>query len=326
MHKKIWLSFAVLLLSALPARAARAATITLDSTCTFAEAVAWVNTPTSAYSKDGCTRTGSFGTNDTVIVGLNYAEFSISSTVEIKKSLLVASWSFFGYLNVTDPNLSRGIKIAAKDILVRFSGIVLTGASENTTTGIHVDGTNDSTNSFTAKLKMNDCRITGFRRSGISIYQGGVDLYNTTLEGNSNRPGMGGAVRIESLTKYGRLNAENCWFSGNTAQKGGAIYNHGNLNVTSSYFTDNVATKFGGGGTGAAVFAKTFPDNYYTAFGRGGTFEDNRADTGGYAIAGGAKAEFAGSTAFDASGNTSGTDDPPLLCQDAIGAQGCPTQ
>jgi predicted outer membrane repeat protein len=326
MHKKIWLSLAVLLLSALPAQAARAAKITLNSECTFAEAVAWVNTPTSAYTKDGCARTGSFGSNDTVIVGENYEEFSISSTVEIKKSLVVASWSFFGYLNVTNKYLTTAIKIAAKDIVVSFSAIVLRGASGNVTTGILVDGTNDTNNSFTAKLKLNDCRLAGFRRSAIKIYQGGVDMSNTTLEDNSYLSSVGGAVRILSDTKYGRLNADNCWFSGNTAQKGGAIYNHGNLNVSSGYFSDNVATKSGGGGTGAVVFAETFPDNYYTAFGHGGTFEDNRADTGGYAITAGAKAEFAGSTPFEAFGNTSGTDDPPLLCEDAIGEAGCPTQ
>jgi predicted outer membrane repeat protein len=326
MSKKICLSLAVLLLSALPAKAARAATITLDSACTFAEAVAWINTPTSGYSKDGCTRSGSFGSNDLIIVGLDYAEFGISSTIEIKKSLTVASWKFYGHLNVTNRYLSTAIKIVEKDILVRFSAIVLTAPSRNSMTGILVDGTNDTNNSFTAKFKMNDSRITGFRRSGIKIYQGGVEMYNTTLEDNSNTSSVGGAVRILSETKYGRLLAEDCWFIGNTAQKGGAIYNNGNLYVARTDFTDNVATKSGGGGTGAAVFAEYFDDNYYTEFRYGGSFEDNQADTGGYAIVGGAEAEFAGSTAFTAAGNTSGTDNPPRLCEDAFGAAGCPTQ
>jgi predicted outer membrane repeat protein len=324
MAKKIWFSLVLSLMVVLPAQAARAATITLTSTCSFAKAVAWVNTPGTAQA--GCSKSGTFGSNDTIIVGLNYQEFTIDNTVEIKKSLLVQSWSFYGNLTTTNPNTTTAIKIVAKDIHVRFSAIVLRGVARNKTTGFYVAGTTDTNNSFTAKLSMNDSRITGFRRSAISIFEGGVDLYNSTLDDNSNRPGNGGAVRIESSTKYGRLNCEYCYFSGNVARRGGAIYNHGNLNITSSMFYDNVATKFRGGGTGAVVYAEYFPTNYYTAFGRGGHFENNRADTGGYAIAGGATAEFSGTTPFTAVGNTSGSTNPPLLCENPIGEAGCPTQ
>jgi predicted outer membrane repeat protein len=325
MVKKLWLGLAVLPISVLSTQAALAATITLNQTCSFAKAVAWVNTP--GTPQGGCTKSGSFGNNDTIIVGLNYQEFTIDSTVEIKKSLTVASWSFYGYLKTTTPSTSTAIKIVAKDISVKFSAIVLQGVSGNTTTGFYVEGASDTNDSFTAKLSLTHSRITGFRYSGIRINQAGVDMYNTTLDNNSNLSGVGGAVRVDSAgTKYGRLNAESCYFDGNTARKGGAIYNHGNVNINGGYFTGNVATKPGGGGTGAVVFAEYFPNNYYTAFSHGTVFEDNRADTNGYAITGGVNTEFAGSTPFTASGNTSGANNPPRLCENPIGQQGCPTQ
>lgn len=323
MARKIWLSLAASLASVLPAQAALGATITLNPTCSFAKAVAWINTPGTPQA--GCSRSGAFGSNDTIIVGLNNQEFTIDNTVEIKKSLLVQSWSFYGTLKTTNTATATAIKIAAKDISVRFVAIILRGVAGNRTTGFYVDGTNDTNNAFTPKLTLESSRITGFRRSGVSIFQGGVDMYNTTLDDNSNLPGVGGAVRVESSTKLGRINAQSCWFNRNTAQKGGAIYNHGNANIVSGQFTDNVATKTGGGGTGAVIFAEFFPDNYYTAFGIGGYFENNRADANGYAITAGALTEFAGDEPYTVINNT------PLDCQNPTGfactsvcSQNCP--
>jgi predicted outer membrane repeat protein len=329
MAKKFWLGVA-LVTAALPARSASAATITLDSSCSFAKAVAWINTGTS---QTGCTKSGTIGSNDTIIVGLNHQEFTIANTVEIKKSMKIQSWDFYGTLKTTNTATATAIKIAAKDIVVTMSAIILRGVANNTTTGIHVDGTADTVdpnNIFKPKVKIDNSRITGFRRSGMYIYQGNVDMSLTTMDNNSNLSsftmggGRGGAVRIESSTKFGRLNAATCWFHGNTAKRGGAIYNHGNLNVTESQFRDNVATYSGHVGTGAVVFSEHFSNNYYTAFGRGGYFENNEADAGGYSIAAGAIAEFAGTSPFDAVGNS----EP--LCENATvnsdGESTCPTQ
>jgi predicted outer membrane repeat protein len=322
MAKKIWLSLAALPMSLLSAQTALGATINLSSTCTFAKAVAWINTPGTPQS--GCSRSGSFGSNDTIIVGISQ-EFPINNTVEIKKSLTVQSASYYGILKTTNTSLYDAIKITQNNISVRFIAIILRGAPGNTSTGFYVQGTGDAYNSFTAKLTLEACRITGFRDSAISIFEGGVDMFSTTLDDNSNLDGYGGAVRIESNTKYGRLNAQYSLFSGNTAQRGGAIYNHGNLQVYGSDFYNNVATRPGGGGTGGVVYAQFFSDNYYTAFSGGGYFENNRANTNGYAISGGHNTEFANGT-FIAIGNTSGTNNPPRLCENPFGYSGCPTQ
>jgi predicted outer membrane repeat protein len=329
MAKKFWFGLAALVTAALSAPSASAATITLNSTCSFAKAVAWINTGTS---QTGCTKSGTIGSNDKIIVGLNHQEFTIDSTVEIKKSVAIQSWSFFGNLKTTNTATATAIKIAAKDIVVTFSAIILRGVANNTTTGIHVDGTNDTVdpnNPFKPKVFITSSRITGFRRSGMYIYQGNVDMYSTTMDDNSNLSsftmggGRGGAVRIESATKFGRLNADSCWFNGNTAKRGGAIYNHGNLNLRSMHFSDNVAT-YSGNGTGAVVFSEYFATNYYTAFVGGGYFENNQADAGGYSIAAGALAEFAGTSTYTA------IDNSEPLCENATensdGESTCPTQ
>jgi predicted outer membrane repeat protein len=323
MAKKIWLGLAVLSMSALPAETALGATITLNPTCSFSKAVTWINTGTA---QSGCTKSGTIGNNDTIIVGLNHQEFTISSTVEIKKSMTIQSWMFYGTLKTTNPTTPIAIKIATGNILVQFSAIILRGVANNTTTGIHVDGTASTPNApFDPMVIINSSRITGFRRSGMYIYQGNVDTYNTEFDNNSNLSsftaggGRGGAVRIESSTKIGRLNVDSCWFNGNTAKRGGAIYNHGNLNMHNGMFYDNVAT-YNGAGTGAAIYAEYFPINYYTALSSGGYFENNQADTGGYSIVAGALAEFAGSIPFEAVGNST------PLCENPTGQQGCPIQ
>jgi hypothetical protein len=327
MVKKLCLSLATLLLSALPAQNALGATITLTSTCSLSKAVAWINT---GVSQNGCTKSGTIGSNDTIIVGLNYQEFTIDSTVEIKKSMTLQSWSFYGNLKTTNTSTPIAIKIAAKDIVVTFNAIILRGVAGNATTGIHVDGTTDTVDPglpFKPKVIISSSRITGFRRSGMYIYQGTVNMYGTTMDDNSNLSsftmggGRGGAVRIESQTKFGRLNTDSCWFDGNTAKRGGAIYNHGNLNVTNGMFYNNAAT-YSGSGTGAVVFSEYFSNNYYTAFGQGGYFENNQAD-GGYSIAAGAIAEFAGS------GFTAINNSVPLCENSTMDSNGnftCPTQ
>jgi len=323
MDKKLCPSLAVLFMSALLAPSALGATITLNPTCSFAKAVEWINTGTA---QSGCTRSGTLGINDTIVVGLNHQEFTINDTVEIKKSLTVQSWSSYGTLKTTNPSTTNAIVIAEKDILVRFTAIILRGVTNNQTTGFYVVGSNDTESSFTAKLILGSSRITGFRRSGIYIYEGGVDMSSTTLDDNSNT-GVGGAVRIETVTKFGRLNAFDCLFSGNSARHGGAIYNHGVLNVTFGHFYDNVAHTGINSGSGGVVFAEHSAVNYYTAFAGGGYFENNRADTNGYAITGGATTEFAGDpSSFEANGNTSGTINPPRLCENPSGSAGCPTQ
>ncbi|HEX6276221.1 MAG TPA: hypothetical protein VFZ53_24435, partial [Polyangiaceae bacterium] len=149
MAKKLCPSLAVLFMSALLTPSALGATITLNPTCSFAKAVEWINTGTA---QSGCTRSGTLGSNDTIVVGLNHQEFTINDTVEIKKSLTVQSWSFYGTLKTTNPSTANAIVIAEKDILVRFTAIILRGVTNNQTTGFYVVGTNDTESSFTAKL------------------------------------------------------------------------------------------------------------------------------------------------------------------------------
>jgi hypothetical protein len=329
MPKKIGLSLAVSLMSLLPAQAALGATITLNPTCTFAKAVTWINA--GFGSQSGCTKSGTFGSNDTIIVGLDHQAFSISSTVEIKKSLTVTNWWNYAYLNVTNANLSTAIRILAKDIQVAFTGIILTAVQgNNVTAGFSVDGTTDTTTAFTPKLILNSSRVTGFRRSGIRTLAAGVTLYNSTLDSNSNATGEGGAVRIDSSgTKYGRLEANSSSFVLNSARRGGAVYNHGNFNADDSYFSGNIATD-GGSGKGGVVYSAYFPNNFYTNFAGGNHFENNHSDQWGYPIAAGdspsAQVEFSGSPPNTAVGNRDGTTSMPVLCQYVRDNQPCPAQ
>jgi hypothetical protein len=335
MPKKICLGLAVSLMSILPAQAALGATITLNPTCTFAKAVTWINA--GFGSQSGCTKSGTFGSNDTIIVGLDHQAFNITSTVEIKKSLTVTNWWNYGYLNVTSASVSPAIKIAAPDISVNFNYIILSGAPNNSTTGILVEGRNPAVDITIPKLTMLGGRITGFRRSGMRINQATVMMSNMTLDYNRNDSTImgdgGGAVKIESSgATPGRLEADYCWFVGNTAKRGGAIFNHGVLNVKDTYFANNVATRSGGGGTGGVVYAQYFTGGYYTNFVGGpmggNRFEYNQADTNGYSISASAtdqaKIEFSGSVPNSAVGNTT-----PLCNSNpnvTTGTQGCPTQ
>lgn len=324
--RNIWLGVAVSLALALSAEAAFAATITLTPTCSFAKAVAWVNTPGTPQS--GCSRSGSFGNNDTIIVGLNNQEFTIDSTVEIKKSLTIQNWSFYGTLKTTNPSLATAIKVAARDIVVHFIAIVLRGVAGNKTTGLWVDGTADTHESSISKVVMDSSRIADFGRTGIYIYQGGVTLNGTTLDNNINPSSlaMGGAVRIETTTKYGELDAVGCLFSGNRAWRGGAIYNHGVANIKESRFSGNRATTIRGDGSGAVIYAVRSTVNYYTAFSAGGDFDSNVADFAGYPISAGDTTEFADDTPFTAAGNFPTETHNGTLCENAVGEQGCPTQ
>jgi predicted outer membrane repeat protein len=333
MYKKLWLGLAVSLMLALPAQAALGATITLTSSCSFDKAVAWINAGTGTQL--GCTKSGTFGSNDTIIVGLNYQAFSITSTVEIKKSLTVQNWWNYAYLNVTSASLGTAIKIAAPDILVNFQYIVLSGAPNNTTTGFLVEGRNPAVDAFaTPKLTMVGCRITGFRRSGMRINQATVKMSNTMLDDNSNNSSVsgdgGGAVKIESTsTTYGRLQADDCFFERNTARRGGAIYNNGSLNLTNTSFVGNVATKTGGGGTGGVVYAK-YVTGYYTNFANGNYFENNRADPNGYSIAASETAaawvEFS-SPPYPVVNNTTPLCNPdPLFTRGPLDPNNCPVQ
>eukprot|EP01084_Bolivina_argentea_P179816 310696_1 len=105
-------------------------------------------------------------------------------------------------------------------------------------------------------------------------------IENTTFS-NNKAPGAGGAIYIQ----LGKVEINNCWFTGNTAYKGGAIgitYQMGltggnnGIQLTSiknSYFTSNVAN------TGGAIFNDR---GEYTLFNN--TFISNKAKSNGGAI------------------------------------------
>ncbi|MBF0529672.1 MAG: hypothetical protein HQK55_10460 [Deltaproteobacteria bacterium] len=98
-----------------------------------------------------------------------------------------------------------------------------------------------------ATLSMSGVTVTGGSEGldyggGIFIQNGGADLYNCTLAGNSAMYGGG-------IYNQGRLVINNCTLYGNTATtSGGGFYNSGVANLTNSTISGNGAVSGNGGG------------------------------------------------------------------------------
>lgn len=108
-----------LLLALTAAQTAEAATVTVSSTCTLAKAVATVN---AGVNQSPCTHSGSFGSNDTVVVPVG--TFYIGSSIDITRSMTIhggGKWSTFLYVN--DSSLYYAIRVKSPSIVVKMDNL-----------------------------------------------------------------------------------------------------------------------------------------------------------------------------------------------------------
>jgi hypothetical protein len=291
-----------LFLTSASASTAKAATITVSSTCTFAEAVTSIN---SRLTQPGCTRSGgSYGSNDTVVVPAG--TFNIDRGVDITRSMTIhgagkydttlqATW---GISNIT----GYAIQIANPNIVVKIDNLGLNG--EEIVTGIFVDGEND-TNLNDNNLELNQVMVTSFGDSGIINLGGRVLVQNSEFYVNSGAFGGGisntNVINENGSWGVGSLVVRYSFISLNSATiSGGGIYNSGKLDVRSSSLGQNYAANDGGAifqattinnpscsvrrdtpsapqssivsnsaGQGYGIISTTFPCNLYTTTGSG---------------------------------------------------------
>jgi predicted outer membrane repeat protein len=242
-----------LLLTAASASSAKAATITLSSTCTFAKAVTSIN---ARSTQSGCTRSGTYGTNDTVTVPTG--TFNIDTGVDITRSMTIHGsgrynahlQAILGISNTSD----YAIQVANPNIVVKIDNLTLSG--EQIVIGILVNGESD-TNPNDNNLELNQVEVSYFGDSGIRNEGGRVLIQNSSISLNEGRYGGGvyngsrlnddGSWEIASfVAKYSSIS-----LNGATAY-GGGIYSTGKIDIRSSSLDENYAAYDGG-----AIFAAT---------------------------------------------------------------------
>jgi hypothetical protein len=246
-----------LLFSSASASTAKAATITVSSTCTFAKAVASIN---GQSTRSGCTRSGTYGSNDTVVVPAG--TFNIDTGVGITRSMTIHGAGKYAANLQATPGISNisqyAIEITNPSIVVKIDNLGLNG--ENAVTGIRVNGEND-TNLNDNNLELNQVIVSSFGDSGIRNEGGRVLVQYTDVLANSGS--FGGGVANTNV-----INENGTWGVGSFVAKyssislnyasiyGGAIYNSGKLDIRSSNLGQNYAENDGG-----AIFAATTVNN-----------------------------------------------------------------
>lgn len=275
-----------LLLTAASASTATAATITVSSTCTFAKAVTSIN---NRSTQSGCTRSGTYGTSDTVVVPVG--TFNIDKGVDITRSMTIhGGGKYDAYLQAVNgiSNISEyAIQVANPNIVVKIDNLTLAG--EGNVTGILVNGEND-TNLNDNNLELNLVVVTSFGDSGIRNEGGRVLVQNSLIYLNSGV--FGGGVANTNV-----INDNGTWGVGSFVSKyssisinsstalGGGIYSTGKLDVRSSSLQENFAQTDGG-----AIFVATTVNNASCSVGRDtpsavqSDIDSNGAGSGGYSI------------------------------------------
>jgi hypothetical protein len=245
-----------LLLGSGSASIAKAATITLSSTCTFAKAVTSIN---NRSTQSGCTRSGTYGSGDTVNVPAG--TFNIDVGVNVTRSMTIhGAGKYDAYLQAVSgiSNVSQyAIQVGNPNIIVKIDNLSVIG--ENIVTGIFVDGEND-TNLNDNNLELNQVQVSSFGDSGIINLGGRVLVQNSEFYVNSGTYGGGisntNVINENGTWGVGSLVVKYSYISLNSATYGGAIYNSGKLDVRSSHLGGNYASNDGG-----AIFMATTVNN-----------------------------------------------------------------
>jgi len=169
----------VVSLASTAARKADAATVTVSSTCTVANAVATIN---ARADQSPCSHSGPFGSNDTVEVP--EGNFDVTPALDINRSLTIhgaGKWSTF--LQFPSSSATYAIKVNNPSIVVKIDDLFIGGPSDFPTsamTGIVVNGANDS-NLFDNNLELSYVVVSGFTGPGIVSLGGRVLVSNTLI-------------------------------------------------------------------------------------------------------------------------------------------------
>ena len=246
-----------LLLSSAGASTAKAATITVSSTCTFAKAVTSIN---GQSTRSGCSRSGTYGTNDTVVVPAG--SFPIATKVDITRSMTVhgmgKSNSTLYAVNGLSNTSGYAIQVADPNVLLKMDNLSLSG--DEAVTGILVNGEND-TNVNDNNLELNQVVVSSFGDSGIRNEGGRVVVQNTEIYVNSGVYGggvyNGNAPNDDGTVTVGSFVAKYSFISLNYASGlGGAVYSTGKLDIRSTNLGQNHSD-----GDGGAIYVNTTVNN-----------------------------------------------------------------
>jgi hypothetical protein len=237
---------AALVLTLVTARAAKAATVTVSSTCTFDKAVASIN---AGANRAPCTHSGTYGSNDTVVIPVG--NFYFGTAVSITRSMTIhggGKWDTF--LQTTNASASYAILVQNPSIVVKIDNLSLSATYSNTATGIWVMGAND-TNLNDNNLELNLVVIASFGSSGILNQGGRVLVQHSLIYLNSANFG-GGVANVTAqnnngTTAVGSFVSKYSAISLNTAAvDGGGIYNTAKMDLRSTLLQENYAEVEGG--------------------------------------------------------------------------------
>ena len=253
-----------LLLTTASASTAKAATIAVSSTCTLKKAVTSIN---NRSNQSGCTRSGTYGTNDTVTIPAG--TFNIDAGVDIKRSMTIhGAGQYDSYLQAT-PGISNSweyaIQVADPNIVAKIDNLSLFG--ENIVIGILINAENDS-NLNDNNLELNHVSVAYFGDSGIRNEAGRILIQNSSIYLNTGVFGGGIAntniINDSGVWVVGSLVVKYSSISLNSADAyGGGIYNTGKLDLRSSFLGQNYAGTDGGG-----IFMATTVNNASCSVGR----------------------------------------------------------
>ena len=249
-----------LLLTLASVSTAKAATINVSSTCTFAKAVASLNDRPMTLPS-GCSRSGTYGTNDTVVVPAG--TFPIATRgVDITRSMTIHGMGKSNSTLYVVPGLSNlseyAIQVANSNILVKMDNLTLSG--DQAVTGILVNGENDP-NLNDNSLELNQVEVSSFGNSGIRNEGGRVLVQNTDIYVNSGVFGggvyNGNAPNGNGTVTVGTFVAKYSFISLNYATgPGGGVYSSGKLDLRSTNLGQNHSDDDGG-----AIYVNTTVNN-----------------------------------------------------------------
>jgi len=246
-----------LLLTLATASTAKAATISVSSTCTFAKAVSSIN---GQSTRSGCSKSGTYGTSDTVNVPAG--SFPIATAVDITRSMTIhgagkSNSTLYAVSGLSNTS-QYAIQVANPNILAKIDNLSLIG--DEAVAGILVNGENDP-NVNDNNLELDQVVVQSFGDSGIRNEGGRVVVRNSEFYVNSGVYGgaiyNGNAPNDNGTVTVGSLIAKYSWISLNYASAlGGGIYSTGKLDIRSTNLGQNHSD-----GDGGAIYVNTTVNN-----------------------------------------------------------------
>jgi len=236
---------AALLLAAVSAGRATAATVTVSSTCTFVKAVGSIN---AGANQSPCTHSGTYGSSDTIVVPVGH--FNVTSSVNITRSVTIHGgdkWE--AVLQATDNFGSQVIHITNPSAVVKMDNLTLDSGVPNNDIGIYVEGVSDL-NLNDNNLELSSVIIASFGNTGLLNWGGRVLIQHTLIYLNDGAFG-GGVQNVNGLIGannwwVAKFVAKNSAISYNNATLGGGVWSNGRLDLESTLLQGNYSTGDGG--------------------------------------------------------------------------------